>query len=227
MSVASKAPEPAGTSSPDVLAQNLCWLLSQASYALATELTAALEDLGISPRSHCVLSTAMTGELTQTELAQAVGLDKTTMVVTIDELETAGLAERRPSQTDRRARVIGVTKAGQRKVARGRRGRRARPGGRARHAPRQGAPGLPGGALAGSSATASPTPAECQHSPRRRAARAVARYLGGKIFRSEMIPNGTICYGPGTLYPTQRTADDRHSHSHRPRIPGEARPQRA
>jgi DNA-binding MarR family transcriptional regulator len=90
--------------------------MSQASYALATQLTAALHDLGVSPRAHCVLSTALTGEMTQTELAQAVGLDKTTMVVTIDELEAAGLAERRPSKTDRRARVIAVTKAGARKV---------------------------------------------------------------------------------------------------------------
>jgi MarR family transcriptional regulator, transcriptional regulator for hemolysin len=101
---------------PRPLASNLAWLLSQASYALATQLTAALHDLGVSPRAHCVLSTAMTGELTQTELAQAVGLDKTTMVVTIDELEAAGLAERRPSKSDRRARVIAVTKAGVRKV---------------------------------------------------------------------------------------------------------------
>jgi len=38
------------------------------------------------------------------------------MVVTVDELEEAGLAERRPSTTDRRARVISVTNAGERKV---------------------------------------------------------------------------------------------------------------
>ena len=54
----------------------------------------------------------MTGEFTQTEIARMVGLDKTTMVVTVDELEAAGLAERRPSATDRRARVIVVTDAG-------------------------------------------------------------------------------------------------------------------
>ena len=106
----------AAVDAPQPLAANLAWLLSQASYALATQLTAALQDLGVSPRAHCVLSTAMTGELTQTELAHAVGLDKTTMVVTVDELEAAGLAERRPSKTDRRARVIAVTKAGARKV---------------------------------------------------------------------------------------------------------------
>jgi DNA-binding MarR family transcriptional regulator len=46
-----------------------------------------------------------------------VGLDKTTMVVALDELEAAGLAERRPSPTDRRARVIAVTAAGASKLA--------------------------------------------------------------------------------------------------------------
>jgi DNA-binding MarR family transcriptional regulator len=98
------------------LAANLCWLLSQASYTLTTRLTAALEGLGISPRAHAVLIAAMTGDHTQIELARMVGLDKTTMVVTLDELEAAGLAERRPSPHDRRARVIAVTKAGERKV---------------------------------------------------------------------------------------------------------------
>jgi MarR family transcriptional regulator for hemolysin len=101
---------------PEPLAENLCWLLSHASYTLSTELTAALEGLGISPRGHAVLATAMTGQYTQTALAKMVGLDKTTMVVTLDELEATGLAERRPSETDRRARVVAVTKAGEKVV---------------------------------------------------------------------------------------------------------------
>jgi MarR family transcriptional regulator, transcriptional regulator for hemolysin len=101
---------------PAPLASDLCWLLSRASHGLTTEFTAALEDLGISPRAHAVLTTAMCGEHTQSEIARLVGLDKTTMVVTIDELEAAGLAERRPSSADRRARVIAVTDAGRRKV---------------------------------------------------------------------------------------------------------------
>ena len=95
---------------------DLCWLMSRASHVLTTELTAELEAVGISPRAHSVLSAALTGEHTQIELARMVGLDKTTMVVTLDELEAAGLAERRPSATDRRARVIAVTKEGKRKV---------------------------------------------------------------------------------------------------------------
>jgi MarR family transcriptional regulator, transcriptional regulator for hemolysin len=107
------------TETSQSFSRNLGWLLKQASYALSTELVAALAPLKVSPRAYHVLAAALTGEHTQTELAQLVGLDKTTMVVTIDELEAAGLAKRLPSSHDRRARVITVTKAGQRKVAEG------------------------------------------------------------------------------------------------------------
>jgi DNA-binding MarR family transcriptional regulator len=101
---------------PQCLLGNLNWLLGQAHYALASELAAAVEPLGITPRGHSVLAAALTGTYTQKELAELVGLDKTTMVVTLDELERAGLAKRVPSSTDRRARVIEVTKAGRTKV---------------------------------------------------------------------------------------------------------------
>jgi MarR family transcriptional regulator for hemolysin len=101
---------------PPQLCEDLCWLLSKASHSLTTELSAALEGVGVSPRAYCVLTSAMRGEYTQTQLARMVDLDKTTMVVTLDELEAAGLAERRPSTSDRRARVIAVTAAGRRKV---------------------------------------------------------------------------------------------------------------
>jgi len=94
-------------------------LLSRAAHGLHAELTAGLTALGISPRAHCVLSKAMGRELTQSQLAGLCALDKTTMVVTIDELEKAGLAERRLSSTDRRARIIWVTGAGEEIVARG------------------------------------------------------------------------------------------------------------
>jgi MarR family transcriptional regulator for hemolysin len=114
MSIASP---PVLTEPPAPLASDLCWLLSRASHVLMTEFTAALEACGISPRQHAVLVTAMQAEHTQTDLARIVGLDKTTMMVTLDELEAAGLAARRPLRTDRRARVVAVTQAGERKVS--------------------------------------------------------------------------------------------------------------
>jgi DNA-binding MarR family transcriptional regulator len=98
-------------------AGNLAWLLYRAHWALAAELAAALEPLGVSARGFHVLQAALSGEHTQTELAAMVGLDKTTMVVAVDELERAGLAERRLSPDDRRARIVDVTAAGKRKVA--------------------------------------------------------------------------------------------------------------
>jgi DNA-binding MarR family transcriptional regulator len=100
---------------------DLAWLLSNVSHALTTEMTAALEDVSVTPRAYCLLATAMQGEYTQTALAQAIGLDETTMVVTIDALERAGLVERRMSSEDRRARVIAVTEAGAEKIAEGER----------------------------------------------------------------------------------------------------------
>src|SRR5882757_6356071 len=108
--------DPALDDCPECLAGNLNWLLTQAHYALATELAAAFEPLGITPRGHSVLAAAMGGGLTQKELAELVGLDKTTMVVTLDELEAAGLAKRVASVSDRRARVVEVTTAGRAKV---------------------------------------------------------------------------------------------------------------
>jgi MarR family transcriptional regulator for hemolysin len=106
--------------SPSVeLNRDLCVLLSQASRALTLELTAALTGVGISPRGHCVLYHALTSELTQGDLAELCDLDKTTMVVTIDELERDGLAVRQPSATDRRARIITVTEAGRHVVEEG------------------------------------------------------------------------------------------------------------
>jgi DNA-binding MarR family transcriptional regulator len=101
------------------LSANLGWLLAQASHVLQTELSAAFEELGFAPRGFCVLSAAADDELTQKELADVVGLDKTTMVVTVDELERAGLAERRPAPADRRARIIAVTPAGRKAIAKG------------------------------------------------------------------------------------------------------------
>jgi len=98
------------------LSAHLCWLLSTAAHSLTTEMTRAMEGLGVSPRGFSVLTTALSGAYTQTELARMIGLDKTTMVVTLDELEAAGLAERRPAPADRRARVIAVTEAGERRV---------------------------------------------------------------------------------------------------------------
>ncbi len=113
MSVQSHVPDAdVQATSPQCLTTNLGWLLAQASHAYGCEVAAALEPLGLGSRGVCVLSTALGGEFTQTQLAGLIGIDKTMMMVTVDELERFGLAERRPSETDRRARIVTVTQAG-------------------------------------------------------------------------------------------------------------------
>lgn len=108
--------EKAAPALEDQRCNELCSLLSRASYGLTSSLAGALDEVGISHRAYSVLAAADGADLSQIELAREVGLDKTTMVVTLDELEAAGLAERRPSKTDRRARVIVVTASGRKLV---------------------------------------------------------------------------------------------------------------
>lgn len=104
---------------PSCLMTNLGWLLDHASHVLATEMAVALAPLGLGSRGYCVLATALGRELTQKQLSAEIGIDKTTLVVTLDELERLGLAERTTADNDRRARVIRVTDAGADKVAEG------------------------------------------------------------------------------------------------------------
>lgn len=97
---------------------DLSFLLDHTSHVLRGHMTAALAEIGLTSRMHCVLVHALEEERTQIQLAEIGDMDKTTMVVTVDALEKAGLAERRPSSRDRRARIIAVTEEGARVAAR-------------------------------------------------------------------------------------------------------------
>ena len=72
------------------------------SIGLTTALFALLNVLG--PREGAI----------QQELGSAMGVDPSTMVSLIDQLENAGLAKRRPRPTDRRAREVVITAKGRR-----------------------------------------------------------------------------------------------------------------
>src|SRR5918999_801145 len=65
------------------------------------------------PRGYQVLSAAAQGEpRSQLALAQYRGVDRTVMTYLLDDLETAGLVERRPDPADRRARRVVITDVG-------------------------------------------------------------------------------------------------------------------
>ena len=66
------------------------WLLARASHALATAVAAEVRREGLALRGYVVLQLAVQRPLPQQTLASSLGLDKTTMVAAVDELEDAG-----------------------------------------------------------------------------------------------------------------------------------------
>jgi MarR family transcriptional regulator for hemolysin len=106
---------------PERTERDLTGLLNLAGHVLSNRLAAALAEVDLTPRMQCVLVHALEEERTQIQLAALADLDKTTMVSTVDDLERLGLAERRPSATDRRARIIAVTDKGRNAAEEGQR----------------------------------------------------------------------------------------------------------
>lgn len=73
---------------------------------------------GISMWGYVVLTALAGGPArTQAALAQAIGADKTRIIPTLDELQDAGLIARDPDPADRRARLLSITGAGERRRA--------------------------------------------------------------------------------------------------------------
>jgi DNA-binding MarR family transcriptional regulator len=89
------------------------WALGAVFRRYVRAVTVATAQMPGGPRGYEVLMTAARDcPPTQLRLAQQLGIDKTVMTYLIDDLEKAGLVERRPDPTDRRARQIVVTDAG-------------------------------------------------------------------------------------------------------------------
>jgi DNA-binding MarR family transcriptional regulator len=89
--------------------------------ATHTRTAEALGSIGLTPALFALLNVigAREGAIQQ-ELGSTLGIDRSTMVSLIDQLESAGLARRRPSATDRRAREIAITAKGRRLLQRAR-----------------------------------------------------------------------------------------------------------
>ena len=118
-----------------------------------TQTAAALQSIGLTPALFAVLNYLRAHEgAIQQQIGSAMGIDPSTMVSLVDQLERAGLAKRRPHPQDRRAREVLITPKGRRTLKRARElaeevegdvlqglsARRAPPAG---HAPSQGARG--------------------------------------------------------------------------------------
>ena len=74
---------------------------------------AAVAEVPGGPRGYLVLASLGRGEpSTQVALAQHLGVDRTMMTYLLDDLEDAGLVDRRPDPADRRARRVTLTDTG-------------------------------------------------------------------------------------------------------------------
>jgi DNA-binding MarR family transcriptional regulator len=82
----------------------------------------ALKSLGLTPALFALLNVLGNREgAIQQQLSADMGIDPSAMVALIDELESAGLAERRRREGDRRAWEVGITPRGRRSLERARR----------------------------------------------------------------------------------------------------------
>lgn len=112
------------TGSPSVhpaLAQYTGFLLSRLGFLSRRRFGELLETLGVTPRMWAAVSVLdHDGPLAQRELGRLIGMDPSSMVATIDELESRGLVERRRHPSDRRTRVVHLTDRGRETLGRGR-----------------------------------------------------------------------------------------------------------
>src|SRR5580692_8946995 len=103
----------AGERCDDALADDLGWGLGTVFRAYVKAAHEAVADLPGGPRGYQVLAAAAQGTVgSQLALAQHLGVDRTVMTYLLDDLEAAGLIERRPDPSDRRARRLVATPHG-------------------------------------------------------------------------------------------------------------------
>ena len=103
------------------LAKHTGFLLSRMGMVAMKQFSIRLEELGLNTRMWGALNVLEAeGPVTQGALCKGIGMDPSSMVSTIDELEAKGLVERRPHPGDRRAHALYVTDSGRETLSRGR-----------------------------------------------------------------------------------------------------------
>jgi DNA-binding MarR family transcriptional regulator len=112
-SVPASAPQRPPTEPVPELADHLGYLIKHAQLRLAELTTTALAPLGINGRELAVLR-VIEGQppSSQLQIANRMGVDRTSMVALIDTLQSKQLVERSPDPVDRRRNVTILTERG-------------------------------------------------------------------------------------------------------------------
>lgn len=98
---------------PEELVASSLFLLKRLGGAAKERSLDAYEQAGLHPYHHAILAALDAGaHETQGAIAEALGYDKGQLVGLLDELEEAGLIERRRDPNDRRRQTVLITAAG-------------------------------------------------------------------------------------------------------------------
>jgi DNA-binding MarR family transcriptional regulator len=115
-------PKPLVKRLPEELVAQSLFLLKRLGIAAKEQSLDAYEQAGLHPYHYAILAALDAGtHETQGAIADALGYDKGQLVGLLDELEEAGLVERRRDQADRRRHVVEMTPAGKKQLERLRR----------------------------------------------------------------------------------------------------------
>jgi DNA-binding MarR family transcriptional regulator len=108
-----------GVRPPYELVSSTAFLLKRLGWAVKDRTFEAFEAAGESPYHYSVLAVLEeSARETQATIADALGYDRSWLVGLLDELEEAGLIERRRDPADRRRHLVSLNPAGKKKLAR-------------------------------------------------------------------------------------------------------------
>ena len=114
MTTSSKVP----TRVPQELMSSALFLLKRLGTSAKEQSFSAYEELGLHPYHHAILAVLDEGTReTQGSIADSLGYDRGQLVGLLDELEAAGLIERRRDPSDRRRHVVQMTATGRKTLA--------------------------------------------------------------------------------------------------------------
>ena len=104
---------------PGYLAGWIEFTLARASQRSKDLFEQALSPLGLRSKHYAVLALLReNGDLSQQAAGQRLGIDRTTMVTVIDDLERSEYAERNPKPEDRRSYIVRLTSKGEQALVR-------------------------------------------------------------------------------------------------------------
>jgi DNA-binding MarR family transcriptional regulator len=103
------------------LTRHTVYLVSRIGLIASKQFGERLESLGLTTRMWGALNVLdAEGPITQHALGESVGMDPSSIVAALDQLEREGLVQRRPHPTDRRAHAVHVTDRGRQTLGAGR-----------------------------------------------------------------------------------------------------------